>query len=351
MKQGFIYVKKLLPVLDFWAVLCGLFTLFFIFARANFEGPQMVKIFIVSFIVCLPIGAIAAFLTSGGARLLFGIRLEHPDAFLLNSYVSENGRIFPDVSDENLKKIFYYIKRQNIIGFFRTIIYASPVVLVPALVVYLMGTSFWNIAVIIIGGVIGVLALALFTMFYTEYFFVGLLRECRSLMEKRDINPEEGIQLSSLKNRFYFFIIIFILLVGIFLAFIPRINPFIWGIFIIGFLIMSVLARVLFNSIFVVFQEIRSFIEKLSKSEKAGYFSGSSYKEVLDLSKDFQKSADELYEAREKEKILTAELKENVSELNKWYHLTLGREMRMVELKEEIKKLKNKMDKPKVGHE
>ncbi|MCK5044176.1 cache and HAMP domain-containing protein [Candidatus Parcubacteria bacterium] len=44
--------------------------------------------------------------------------------------------------------------------------------------------------------------------------------------------------------------------------------------------------------------------------------------------------------------IKTEELQERIRELNKWYKLTVGRELKMIELKEELKKMEEKLKNP-----
>ena len=56
------------------------------------------------------------------------------------------------------------------------------------------------------------------------------------------------------------------------------------------------------------------------------------------------KSAQDIYTAREKEKKAKKELQEKLEELDKWYRFSVGRELKMVELKKEISKLKEGKD-------
>ena len=44
----------------------------------------------------------------------------------------------------------------------------------------------------------------------------------------------------------------------------------------------------------------------------------------------------------------TKEIRERMEELEKFHRLAVGRELKMIELKEEIKKLKNELEKSKV---
>ena len=209
------------------------------------------------------------------------------------------------------------------------------------LTMYWVGTEFFNIFVILIGGLISVVILGLFSIFSTEMSFVNnLLRECRQMLKKRGMEIKEEIQLMSMEHRFNYFITLLFLIVVTFLSFISRPSFFIIILLMLALAMIIVISRMLFSSIYSVFKEIKDFAEKLPHKERAEYFTGSSYKEVLDLSGDLNESARKIYESAEKERKMREELQEKVNELKRWFKVTVGRELKMIELKKEIKKLK-----------
>lgn len=346
MEKKNFYFKYLLPRLELWAFFCGLFGFFFILAQVNFESPALERVFIFVWLFYMLATGFFSIFFHGGARLL-RINLEHRDAYLINTYVV-NGHIDSNISNENLKKLFYILKKEPIITFKRRGIYFGTFVLLSILTMYIIGTSSFNLAVILIGGLISLAILALFSIFSIEISFVNnLLRECRKILKGRGIKPEEEIQLFTLENRFNYFIALLFLMVITILSFIPRPSLFIL-IFLILVLIMSVvISRMLFSSVYSVFQEIEDFAAKLPQREKIEYFTGSSYKEVLDLSENLNRSAREIYMAKAREKKIRKELQEKVDELNKWFKVTVGRELKMVELKKKIEGLKGKQGKKK----
>jgi len=338
------YFKYFLPRLEIWSLFCGLFGLFFILARITFEAPVVERTFIFIWIFYMLATGLFSILFHGGARFL-KLDIEHNDSCLINTHIVD-GHIDSRVSDEKLNELFYVLKKEPIITFKRRGMYFGLFIFFSVFTMYLVGTSNFNLAIISIGGLISLAILTLFSIFSTEISFVnGLLRECREILKKRDIKPEEKIQLFTLENRFNYFIVLLFLVVITILSFIPRPSFFILLFLSLALIMTVIISRMLFSSIYSVFREIEHFAANLSKKEKAEFYTGSSYKEVLDLSKNLNRSAREIYFTRAKEKKIRKELQEKVYELNKWFKATVGREMKMVELKKEIKKLKEEKEK------
>jgi len=332
------YFKYFLPRLEFWALLCGLFGFFFILSRANFESPDIEKIFIFIWFFYLFSGIFFGFFFNGGASFL-KIKMEHRDSWLINTYILDK-HVDSKIPDERLKEMLYILKKEPFIVFKKTIFYSGIAVFLTALTMYWVGTLLFNIGIILIGGLISVAILGLFSIFSTEISFVNnLLRESRQMLKERKIEIKEKIQLATLRNRFNYFIALLFLVVITFFNFIAQPSPFILILLTLAFIMIVIISRMLFSSIYSVFQEIKDFAEKIPHKEKTEYFTGSSYQEVLDLSKDLNESAKRIYESAEKERKMREELQEKVNELNKWFRVTVGRELKMVELKKEIERL------------
>lgn len=338
------YFRYFLPRLELWALLSGLFGFFFVLARSRFEAPGVERMFIFFWLFYMLSRAFFVIFFHGGARFI-GLTLEHRDARIINTHIV-NKHIDPKISDRKLKEIFQVLKKEPVIAFKRASIYSGGLVFMATLTMYLVGTSLFNLIVILVGGLISVALLALFSIFSIEISFVNdLLKECRKILKKRDIKPDEEVQLFTLENRFNYFIFLLFLVVVTILSFVPRPSYFILIILSLAFIMIAIISRMLFSSIYAVFQEINGFMAKLPRKERAEYYTGSSYKEVLDLSKNLNKSAKEIFETRTKEKRMRKELQEKVKELNRWFRVTVGRELKMVELKKEIEKLKEKENK------
>jgi len=339
MKGKNFYIKYFLIRLELWALFCGLFGFFFILSRSEFGSLELEKIFVFVWFFYIFSSIFFGFFLNGGASLL-KIKIEHKDSWLINNYIFNN-HIDPKISNEKLKELFYVLKKEPFIIFKKTTLYSGTVVALTALTMFWVGVSFFNIFVILIGGLISTVILGLFSIFSTEMSFVNnLLKECRQALKKRRIEIKEEIQLMSMKHRFNYFITLLFLIVITFLSFISDPDPFILILLALALVMIVIVSRMLFSSIYSIFKEIKDFAEKLPHKEKTEYFTGSSYKEVLELSDDLNESARKIYESAEKERKMREELQGKVKELNKWFKVTVGREMKMIELKKEIKKLK-----------
>jgi signal transduction histidine kinase len=248
-------------------------------------------------------------LTNGGFRILFGLNIEHKDAFVINSFVL-NGHVDPDISDENLKELFYQLKKENYTGFLKAFAYSLPVMAPSVFVAVINKASFHDVAIVLFGGLFGGVLLGLFTFFSAGKFTSVFLHECREIMKARGMNPDEKIKLFTLKGTFYYFVLLFIMMIAMVLSFVEKLTPLIIGLVIVNFVMVTIVIRILFSYIVSVFEEIEDFSKKLPHGEKIEYFTGSSYEEVLDLSKDLTESAAKIYDARIMEKKAREELAE-----------------------------------------
>ena len=342
------YLKKFLPRLILWGVFCGFFALFFILTRSDFRSVDLVRILIFVWIFYMFVCGFFSFLLNGGFNLL-KINIEHKNSRVINKQVID-GKIDKNISNEELKELFEVLKKEPVTVFRKIFLYTGMEVIASTLTLYYIGFPFFSIVVILIGGFVSIMILALFSIFFTENFLVNkLLRQARRMLKKRKIDFDEDIQLFTLKNRFNYFIILLFLIMVIFLSFIPNLNFFLLTLLSLAFILVLIVSKMLFESIYSSFKEIRKFIKKIPKEEKAIYFTGSSYEEVLDLSNIINQSVDRLYEARERRRKAQDNLQKKIDELNKWQKMTIGRELRMVELKKKIKSLEEELEKTKKG--
>lgn len=325
MSKGIFYLKKYFIWPMGYGFLAGSFVIFFTLERLQSEPLDIIRTYIFTFVLSMVGGEIIALLMNGGIRLIFGIPIEHRDSFTINSFISKKGLINPGVSDKDLNNLFHELKKAGYGAFIKSNFYVALVVLAVILKMYSVGISASGIVSILVGSAIGALMLGLFSMFSAEYAFRGVLRECRLEMERRNLRPEEEINMPFLKNRFYYFVFLLFLTIGVFLIAASEVSFFLIGVALAGLIMMSVVIKMIFDSVFATFQEIKDFAKRLPDGKNIKYVTGSSYAEVIDLSGDLNKSANELYEANR--------------DLNKFYRLAVGRELRMAELKEEIKKL------------
>ncbi len=86
--------------------------------------------------------------------------------------------------------------------------------------------------------------------------------------------------------------------------------------------------------------EVSGMARKNEEGEVIGYFIS-----IIDISEsiNFQKKLEEQVERK------TQELQEKVEELEKFHKIAVGRELKMIELKEEIQRLKEELERSKTG--
>ena len=333
MKIGF-YLKQYVSILVGWAFLSSFLGFFFVLAKIDFPTAEL-NLFILSWWGVTIIMGIIGFLLNGGFLLLGIHRFQHDDAEVLNNLIID-GKIIENISNKELETMFFFLKREGPIGFAKSAIHGSAPPLVSCSVFYFLGMGTGDLLVILMGGIIAVSLFSPFTFFFLEVFLLRTLKECREMMYSRGIETDENIYLHSLSGKFNYFVFLFLILILIFLNFVS-LDIYILIISLVSFIMVIVISRILFMSMYSVFGEIKNFGEKLSLRKKARYISGSSCKEVLDLSENLNQSAEELYKSRQELQSAYDEIKKRKDELEKFYKLTVGRELKMAELKEKIK--------------
>lgn len=336
------YSVSLYLRMDSWAVLCGVFWLFLIGSRTDILDNENGRVVFVISTLLLAAAAIAAPSEYGLLRFL-GIKKERKDAKILNDNIKE-GHIDPGVSDEALKEIYYALTRRPEGGAITGLTYGGAVVLLASISAIMLEQKNMDVVFILIYGMLATALLTLFANFFTDRAIAPAFKECGIMLKERGL-PVSDNKLFSIKNRFYYFAVLLALIVFAVLTFSQNLNPSLLILSIFGLIMAITISRVLSSSIYEVLSEVEIFARKLPAKEKIFYASGSLAKEAAALSKSLNESAEILYAAAEKERKLKEELQEQVKELDKWYHLTIGRELRMVELKEEIKKTKSDLDK------
>jgi len=103
-----------------------------------------------------------------------------------------------------------------------------------------------------------------------------------------------------------------------------------------------IISRVLSFTIYRSFNQIKIFAEEIPKTERTFFVTGSLESEIIDLSESLNKASYEVYSSNKQEEKAKDELKERVVELEKIIKMTVGRELKMIELKKEIEKLQKR---------
>jgi len=106
---------------------------------------------------------------------------------------------------------------------------------------------------------------------------------------------------------------------------------------LIGLAMALIIGRVLYVYVYRSFSEIDKFGRALDKDEKSVFVVGSLDKEFVDLGNNFSKLSEELYLLKKDSEESKKELQKRVTELEKFFNLTVERELKMVELKKKLK--------------
>ena len=150
----------------------------------------------------------------------------------------------------------------------------------------------------------------------------------------------ENVELSGIDSKFYFLFLfpLFTVLIVLICILPTRINIIILSL--IGLVMTFIINRVLFVYISNSFKEIESFTKELPKGERAVFATGSLDREFVNLAHSMSKASENIYSSRVESETSKKEMEKRVQELEKFFNLTVNREIKMVELKKEINNIK-----------
>lgn len=327
-----------------WGFLCGAFGYFFILSRADFESTGTGQLFIFSFPLFVMIIGMAVVMEYGGFRF-FGIKEKRKELRVLNDNIS-GGHISSNLSTKTLKEVCHSLVMRPMDGFTIGVRVAGIIIFLALLTEWLASGKTTNLPVILASGLISLVLLMVFANFFAQRFIFSTLQECRILLAQRGEKIKEPqLRFNTLKAKFNFFLLVPIIVVLTVLSIINVVNLNIIVLSLIGLAMSIMISRVLSFSIYEAFLGIKSFAKELPSGKKTLFSTGSLDIEVVELSEALNKAGREVYISRNKVEKTKQELKKRVEELEKWYKLTVGRELKMAELKKEIKQLKEELEK------
>ena len=322
-----------------WALLCASLGFFLILSQADFEATGTRTVFIFNFALSLfLIGELPAIIEYGGFGVKGNKRFQ-----VLNKNIKA-GRILSDISDKDLKIVLCALISHPRDGCKISLRNGGLVLFFILAIEYLASNGMiTNFFTIFVGGAVGLFLLSIFLIFFSQHFVSPALKECRKMLSERGIRVKEPRSaLNNLETKLIisFTIPIFTVLI---IAFVFQLDLKIIIFVLISLIMAALISKVLSFSISQAFAEIKDFTTKLSENKKVLFSTGSLNPEVVDLSVDLNRAAEEVYASRIKTERSRTELKKRVNELEKWKVLIVGRELKMAELKKEKKELKLKL--------
>jgi chromosome segregation ATPase len=87
-------------------------------------------------------------------------------------------------------------------------------------------------------------------------------------------------------------------------------------------------------------RELERFANELPRGERTVFATGSLDKEIVNLAENLNSASEEIHSSQKKLGKSQEEMEKRVKELEKFFELTINREVKMIELKKEINKLK-----------
>ena len=333
------YTVRIVLFMALWALLCAALGFFLILSQADFEATGTKMVFVFSFpLILFFIGELPAIIEYGGLGMKGNQKFQ-----VLNENIRD-GRISPDISTKTLKKVFYSLVSHPGDSFRISFRNGCLVMFIVLVVEYLASNGMAdNLFIIFASAIAALFLLSVFSIFFVQDFISSALKECRTLLSERGVGVKEPrFILSDLKTKLAlsFTIPIFTVLI---ISFVFQLNLKIIVFLAISLIMSALISRVLSFSIFHAFSEIKDFANKLPKSKKVLFSTGSLNPEFIDFSVDLNRAAEEVHASRTKIEQSRAELKKRVEELEKWKKLIAGRELKMILLKKEKKELEIKL--------
>ncbi len=374
LKKKLPYFFSLIFLGTIIAVLAGTLGGVLVLSFPGFKGTMLGNVFIITMAITMILAVLFSWLEAGFLRI-FGIKWE---AYKEYKIINDNligGHFSPGISSKTLLECFDAIKKINSLLINRTLFYTVVVIVFVAFSEFLVNGFSENILIIVLAGLISLFALLIFATFLYDLLTQSARKECKMLLFQRNISFNEYHSLN-LDLKFKLLTLLVLILFFIILGFTRPLNLSILFFPLVGLIMVGFGVNLVSSSINVVFDEIRHSARNLVRGGDI-FFSGSQDKEMIDLSESLNTSAleskrvnnaleeersvleikvksrtkelEDLTNMLEKEvQARTKKLQEKINELEKFQKLTIGREMKMVELKEEIKNLKKNWRKLKV---
>ncbi len=325
-------LRILFPIVG-WGLLCAAFAYFLVLIMAPFREIGAKGAFTVAVPVFILMVLILTIIKYSGTGF-WGTS----DIKVINRNLDEKG-LKSGISTEEVEKTFYAMVSVCKETLSSSLVAGVALIVLVIFAVWLNGTSLYDAMVILMAGLLALFFMAAFASFFCQQSMFLMLKECRRILVERNEKMED-IELSGIGAKFYFLFLVPFITVLIVLACIYPVQSNIITISMIGLVMTFIINQILFSYLSDSFFEIENFAKELPKGERAIFTTGSLDKEFVSMAENLNKASEEIYVSRRDSERSKEELEKRVAELEKFFNLTLNREMKMVELKKEIKELK-----------
>jgi hypothetical protein len=333
MKIKVPYTLKLLFPIIGWSLLCSAFAYILIITIANFKDPLTEHAFVVMTPIYVLLFCFLAVLRYGGISFWTG-----EDIRLVNKNVSFKG-VVQGLSTEEVKNTFNalaFICKGSLINVLAS---GLSIMVLVALTQWFNLASTMELLIILCGGAIALFFSSAFASFFCQQAMSPALKECRRILMERE-DKVDNMNLSGIGSKFFFLFLLPFVTVLIVLVAVYPFNINIAIICFIGLGMTFIIDRILFVYLSNALKELDRFAKELPMGERAVFITGSLDKEIVNLSQSLNQSSEKMYGSRNELEKSQEEMGKRVNELEKFFELTVNREVKMVELKKELKKLK-----------
>ncbi|MFA5232142.1 MAG: hypothetical protein WC410_00445 [Candidatus Paceibacterota bacterium] len=327
-------LKIILPVIG-WGFLCSFFSYTLVLTVGVLGSAPAWNFFLLGTPLCLFVLALFFFLRYG-LGVFYGKEVR-----VINGNVSNNRKLNPGLSREEIKETL-----RALVSLCRNVYlfsFASGLLAVAfvTLGISLLGGDWPVFLLVLISGLTGLFFFVPFSLFFSQQVVFPLIKESRELLCKKGESAED-IVLSSIKSKFFFLFLFPFFAVLVVMVCVYPIDYKTIVLALIGLAMALIIGRVLYVYIYRSFSEIDKFSRAWDKEEKSVFVVGSLDKEFVDLGNNFSKLSEELYLLKKDSEESKKELQKRVAELEKFFNLTVERELKMVELKKKLKECSKK---------
>jgi hypothetical protein len=325
-------LNLLFPIIG-WSLLCGAFAYVLILAIAHFDDPAARRAFelmapVYAFLFCF----LGVLRYSG-----LGFWTEE-DMKMINKNVSRKG-VASGLSVVEIKDTFNSLEFVGRSTSINVLAAGLSIMVLVILTEWINMASNFDLLIIVVGGAIALFFSCTFATFFCQQSMFLVIKDCRRMLLERGEEMEAG-NLSGIGFKFYFlfFLPLFTVLIVLVASYPVKTNVII--ISLIGITMTFIIDRVLSVYLGNALAEMERFANELPKGERAVFATGSLDKEIVELADNLNNASEEIYSSQKELEKSQEEMKKRVEELEKFFELTINREIKMVELKKEINKLK-----------